>query len=374
MSQLLNTVFLKDYYQDLGAIFAPFSGYLMPINFSTGIIREHNHTRSKCGIFDVSHMGQMLILVNKENIDKLETIIPRNLHKLPLFKCVYSFILNNKGGIVDDIIVSKIEIDSIEFLLLIYNASRKKIDEEILTNLISDLKIIKNCSLIALQGPSSSLVLNEIFPLSNKLYYMENSRFIFNNENIFISRSGYTGEDGFEILVPNSQIKNFVKKLFNHQDTIPCGLGCRDTLRLEAGLCLYGNELNETISPIEANLKWAISQSRLKQDDFFGYKRIIQEIQSGTNHIRIGIKSISKSILRKNMILADNNGNKIGKITSGGFSPSLNISIGMAYIKNNYLKESNEIYCFIRDKLEIVKISNLPFLKHNYKRKKNENT
>ena len=149
-----------------------------------------------------------------------------------------------------------------------------------------------------------------------------------------------------------------------------CGLGCRDSLRLEAGLCLYGNELNENISPIEANLKWAIAKSRLKDGNFLGYKRIIREIQSGPSRIRIGIKSINKSILRPLMILLDHANNKIGEITSGGFSPSLNLSIAMGYINSDYLKSSKEIYCSIRGNMDLINISKLPFIKLNYKRSK----
>jgi len=199
---------------------------------------------------------------------------------------------------------------------------------------------------------------------------MQIESFIFNSENIIISRSGYTGEDGFELSVPNTQIKNIVEKLSNHNDIIFCGLGCRDSLRLEAGLCLYGNELNETISPIEANLKWAISRSRLKQGNFIGYDRIIEEIRFGTSQTRIGIKSINKSILRSHMTLHNSKGTTIGEITSGGFSPSLNLSIAMAYIKKDYLKSSNEIYCLIRGNMDLINISKLPFIKLNYKRSK----
>lgn len=370
MSQILNTIFLNDYYHELGAKFIPFAGYSMPINFSLGIIKEHQHTRSKCGFFDISHMGQMLIPVNNINIKQLEIVIPQNLKSLPISHSVYSFILNAQGGIVDDIIISKLKINSNEYFLIVYNASRKKNDEKIIGNLISKPIILKDHSLISLQGPSSNKILQTLFPSVNKLNFMQISTFLFNNENILISRSGYTGEDGFELSISNNQVKKFVMQLSDYSDILHCGLGCRDSLRLEAGLCLYGNELNENISPIEANLKWAIAKSRLKEGNFLGYNRIVGEIQSGTPRIRIGIKSINKSILRPCMILLDHADNKIGEITSGGFSPSLNLSIAMGYINNNYLKLSKEIYCSIRGKIELVKISNLPFVNLNYKRSK----
>ena len=207
LSQILNKVFLNDYYHELGAKFVPFAGYSMPINFSLGIIKEHQHTRSKCGLFDISHMGQMLIPVNKKNIKQLEIVIPQNLKSLPISHSVYSFILNAKGGIVDDIIISKLKIDFNEYFFIVYNASRKKVDEKIIQNLVSKPIILKNHSLISLQGPSSKKILQKLFPFVNKLNFMQISTFIFNNENILISRSGYTGEDGFELSISNNQIK-----------------------------------------------------------------------------------------------------------------------------------------------------------------------
>ena len=369
MSKILNTIYLNDYYYNLGAKFTPFAGFSMPINFTTGIINEHIHTRYKSGLFDISHMGQMLIPANDNNINKLENIIPQNLKKLSLFKCVYSFILNSDGGIIDDLIISKINLNFKEYFFIIYNASRKKVDEDIICNLISESTIIKNHSLIALQGPISSEILSKIFPNVNELSFMEISINSFNNENIIISRTGYTGEDGFELSVPNNQIKNIINLILNQKNVILCGLGCRDSLRLEAGLCLYGNELNESITPIEANLSWAISKSRLEKNNFKGSKKIIKKMKYGTSKIRIGLKLNSKSILRSEMTLHNSHGSTIGKITSGGYSPILKTSIAMAYINNDNLKVSKNIYCLIRDKLELIQISKIPFVKINYKKR-----
>ena len=368
MSTILNKVFLNSYYNNLGAKFAPFAGYSMPINFNSGIINEHIHTRNKCGLFDISHMGKMLIPMNDDNVKKLEKIIPQNLQLLSNSHSVYSFILNSFGGIVDDIIISKITIESIEYLFLVYNASRKKVDEAIIFNLITSPIIINDHSFIALQGPFSEKIICKLFPQSLELNFMQISSFVFNKENILISRTGYTGEDGFEILSPNTQIKNIVNLFTKNNDVLNCGIGCRDTLRLEAGLCLYGNELDENTSPIEANLKWAISKIRLENGDFEGYDRIAKEIEFGTSRTRIGLKSTSKSILRANMSLYNNKGCKIGKITSGGFSPTLNLSIAMGYIKNKYLGISKKIFCSIRGKMELIQVSKLPFVNINYKR------
>ncbi len=372
MSENLHKIFLSNFYKDYNAKFVPYAGYHMPINFSEGVIKEHLHTRNECGIFDISHMGQMLIPYNDHNILKLENIIPHNLQKLSLNYSIYTFILNKNGGIVDDLIISKINLESIDYLMLVYNASRKSIDEKIIFDIIKDAKILKNNSLIALQGPQSSNIISILFPKAHNLSFMKINTFLFKDRNVIISRSGYTGEDGFELSIPNSEVMNIVKSLIDNDQTMLCGLGCRDSLRLEAGLCLYGNELNENISPIEANLKWAIPNSRLNQGNFIGYKKIHNEIILGTRRSRIGVKSLSKSIIRKNMTLHNEQGNKIGIITSGGFSPSLNISIGMGYLEKKYLDINYEIYCLIRDKLELVQITNLPFIKHNYKRSSNE--
>jgi len=315
-------------------------------------------------------MGKMLISYTDTNINKLESIIPQDLCGLNISKSVYSFILNKKGGIIDDLIISKVKIDNSEYLFLVYNAARKKIDQEIITNLIGDVNIILDNSILSIQGPLSFNIINHLFPSSDDLEFMEIKTMNYKNENILISRSGYTGEDGFEIIIPNTIITEFIKKVLSYEETLLCGLGSRDSLRLEAGFCLYGNELNENISPIQANLGWAIPKSRIKQGGFKGHKRILNEINNGVNKKRVGIKLKNKSILRSHMTLHDNKEYKIGEITSGGFSPSLNISIAMAYIDTNIISEPIAINCLIRNNMEKVEITNLPFIQHNYKRGK----
>ena len=368
MSEKLQTVYLNDFYNLKGAKLAPFSGYSMPINFLQGIIKEHFHTRSAVGIFDVSHMGMMLIYCNENNINKLELIIPQNLRKLKTFNSVYTFILNIEGGIVDDLIISKIKIDNSEYFFLVYNAARKKIDQEIIFNLIKDVNIILDNSILAVQGPLSANIINNLFPETENMKFMQIKTINYKNENILISRGGYTGEDGFEIFIPNTVITEFVEKVLSYEQTLLCGLGSRDSLRLEAGLCLYGNELNENISPIQANLGWAIPKSRIQEGGFNGHQRILNEINNGVNKKRVGIKSKSKSILRSHMTLHDKNEFKIGEITSGGFSPSLKTSIAMAYIDTNIISDSLVINCLIRNKMEEVIITKLPFIQHKYKR------
>ena len=200
------------------------------------------------------------------------------------------------------------------------------------------------------------------------MYFMQIRNFIYENQSIFISRTGYTGEDGFELSIPNSVIDTFINDLMLNNNVILCGLGCRDSLRLEAGLCLYGNELYEEITPVEANLSWTVSKERIKSGGFNGHQIISKQKQEGVSQKRVGILLKSKSILRSKMKLFNENNHNIGTITSGGYSPTLNTSIGIAYINKIFLNNSSKILCSIRNKLEEVELTILPFVKHNYRK------
>ena len=372
MPDSLNQIFLNDFHFSYGAKFAPFSGYSMPINYSEGIIKEHLHTRKSVGVFDVSHMGQILIPSSEGNCKELEKIIPLDLSNLKLNNSFYSFILNDRGGIIDDIIISKIIIDNSGYFFLVYNASRKNIDEEIFIKKTNNYLILKDHSLLAIQGPLSSQVVSNFSNEINKMYFMQIGNFIYNNHSIIISRTGYTGEDGFELSIPNVIIHEFINALMSFTNILLCGLGCRDTLRLEAGLSLYGNELNEDLTPVEANLSWAISKSRFKTGGFNGFQTILNQSVNGTLQKRIGVKSKNKSILRSHMKIYNKSEKNIGKITSGGFSPTLNTSIAIAYIDKYFLEKSDKLYCLIRNNIEEIELTKLPFVKHNYRRLKHE--
>ena len=364
----LKKIFLNDYHRSHGAKFVPFAGYSMPINYSTGIIKEHLHTRKSVGVFDVSHMGQILIQNTEFNCTKLEKIIPLNLDKLKINTSSYSFILNQEGGIIDDIIISKLIIDNLTYFFIVYNASRKKIDEEIFVNTVKSYSILNDNSLLSIQGPLSSKIISYLFEGIEDMYFMQIRNFIYGNHSIFISRTGYTGEDGFELSIPNSVINYLINDFMPDNKVILCGLGCRDSLRLEAGLSLYGNELYEEITPVEANLSWAVSKARMKLGGFNGHQIISKQKEEGVSQKRVGILSKSKSILRSKMKLYNENNQNIGTITSGGFSPTLNTSIAMAYINKIFLNNSSKILCSIRNKLEEVELTTLPFVKHNYRK------
>ena len=368
MNELPIDIPLRKFHEANGAKMVPFAGFNMPINYKAGIINEHKNVRNHSGIFDVSHMGQVLIENNDLHINNLEKYIPLKLNSLKKNKSNYTFLLNEKGGVVDDLIVSLIEIDSKSFLYIVYNASRKNEDEKIFFNCSSKAKIIhnKNC-LFAIQGPESIEVLKNKIEIPSYMNFLDIYELKYKENLVFVSRSGYTGEDGFEISITNEQAEIFIKDLLENENTMLCGLGSRDSLRLEAGLSLYGHELNEEITPIEAGLSWALDKDRLNDTTLNGNKILSDQLYNKPSNKKIGLVSVNRAMLREGMILFDDNKNKIGKITSGCFSPNLNKSIAIGYVNSNF-DEENEIFCEIRNKMELVKKTSLPFVKKNYKK------
>ena len=366
LSSGLKQVFLNNFHLANNAKFAPFAGYFMPINYSQGIIKEHLQVRSSAGIFDVSHMGQILILISDSNIFKLEKYIPLNLKNLKNNKTYYSFILNSQGGVIDDIILSKIVYQNNQYFYIVYNSSRKKEDEKIFKDNLSDYIFLTDNSLVAIQGPQAEKIIH-FLPDVNNLFFMNSLVINYLDHLIIVTRSGYTGEDGFEISIPNSVVIKFIEQAMENFNVILCGLGARDSLRLEACLSLYGNELDESITPIEANLNWAINKERLNDKNLNGHKILLSQFNNGTSKHKLAIKSLSKSILRTNMKLYDNKNNEIGYITSGGFSPTIKSSIAIGYIFRK-LSIDEKIYTSIRNKIEELVITKLPFVSHNYKK------
>jgi len=357
---------LYEYHKSLGAKFVPFAGYEMPVQYSSGIVNEHKSTRSSSGMFDVSHMGQLAI-EGDENLEiELEKIIPIDLKKIKLNQSKYSFLTNEVGGIHDDLIVTKVQ----KGFNIILNAACKNKDFKIISNSLKNkFKIIlhKNLSLIALQGPNSSKMLEKIISGVSSLKFMNGNKFSYNGQDIYITRSGYTGEDGFEISISNEFVEDLAKKLIS-QDVKPIGLGARDTLRLEAGLCLYGHDINESTSPIEANLKWAISKRRREEGGFVGYNKIKSDLNGSLNRLRVGVKPEGKIIAREGVKVFSDDDNEIGSITSGTFGPSVNGPIAMGYVKLNFSKPGTKVFLEVRGKKHEAKISELPFYKKSYVR------
>ena len=335
----------------------------MPIQYKEGIIEEHKFTRNHSGVFDVSHMGQLFICGSDDLAKELEKIFPTDLTNLSINKSKYSFLMNDNAGIYDDLIITKVE----NGFMIILNAACKNNDYKIIKNKIDkrfNIKLREDLSLVALQGPEAKNVLEIIIPKSSKLKFMHGSNFTYEDTNIYITRSGYTGEDGFEISIENSKAKNFVETLLKNKSKL-IGLGARDTLRLEAGLCLYGNDLNEKISPIEANLKWAISKNRINSN-FPGSNIIKKQINEGVEKIRVGIKPETKVIAREKTKIFNQNDQLIGNVTSGTFGPSVKGPIAMGYVTNGYSTLNTKIYLEVRGKKIPANVCNLPFYKKNY--------
>ena len=355
---------LYNVHKNLGAKFVPFAGYEMPIQYPEGIVKEHISTRTFAGFFDVSHMGQFFLEGN-ETLDKaLEKIIPADLSSIKINQSKYSFLLNDKGGIIDDLIITRTD----KGFSIILNAACKDNDIKQISKYLSPEHknfLNSDLSLIALQGPQSVKILEKIIPGVSKLKFMNGDNFKFNGVKVYITRSGYTGEDGFEVSIPNIKVENFIKLLVNNK-VKPIGLGARDTLRLEAGLCLYGHDLNEEINPIEANLKWAIAKKRREEGGFNGWEKIKSILDNGCTKIRVGILPEGRIIAREGAKIFSIEGEEIGKITSGTFGPSVNAPVAMGYINSGYSEVGNKIKIEVRGKKYDAKVSALPFYKKNY--------
>lgn len=357
---------LYNYHKSLGAKFVLFAGYQMPVQYTSGIIEEHKLTRSNAGLFDVSHMGQLFIENKTDLIEELEKIIPIDLKNIKINQSKYSFLTNKNGGIYDDLIVTKVE----NGFTVILNAACKENDHKIIKEALGKkFKIIlyEDLSLIALQGPKSAEILEGEIDGASSLKFMNGNNFLYNENKIYITRSGYTGEDGFEISLPNKIVESFAKILVSKGAQL-IGLGARDTLRLEAGLCLYGHDIDETTTPIEANLKWAISKRRREEGGFLGYSKIKSNINGGLSRLRVGIKPSGKIIAREGTKIFSQGENEIGFVTSGTYGPSVNGSIAMGYVKYDFTKYGTKILLEVRGKKHEAIVAELPFYKKNYVR------
>jgi len=355
---------LYQLHQNYNAKFVEFAGYQMPIQYSDGIVEEHKFTRNHSGIFDVSHMGQLFIYGDENLIDDLEKIFPLDLKNLKLNNSKYSFLMNDEAGIYDDLIITKIE----KGFLIILNAACKDNDFKILSNLLNNkhkMVLDENRSLIAIQGPKSVKILNDIINGVEELSFMTGSWFLLEQQKIYITRSGYTGEDGFEISLPNDQVEKFTKRLIEKGAKLT-GLGARDTLRLEAGLCLYGHELDKNKTPVEANLKWAISKERVSKGNFIGSNIINKQLNDGVSKIRVGIKPEGRVIAREKTKIFNQSESYIGEITSGTFGPSVNGPVAMGYVENEFSKKDTKVFLEVRGKKHPANICGLPFYKKSY--------
>ena len=355
---------LYQLHKNNNAKFVEFAGYEMPIQYDRGIIEEHKFTREYSGIFDVSHMGQLFIYGDENLTKDLEKIFPIDLKNLKLNNSKYSFLMNDEAGIYDDLIITKIE----GGFIIILNAACKDNDHKILSKLLNNkytMNLDEKRSLVAIQGPKSVRILDDIINSVENLNFMSGDWFTYKEQKVYVTRSGYTGEDGFEISIENHLAENFTKDLLEKGAKL-IGLGARDTLRLEAGLCLYGHELDINKTPIEANLKWAISKQRIENGDFIGSDIIKNQINEGVKQTRVGIKPEGRIIAREKTKIFNEADQLIGEITSGTFGPSVNGPVAMGYIEKEFSKKDTKVFLEVRGKKHPANICGLPFYKKSY--------
>ncbi len=355
---------LYNFHKNIGAKFVPFAGYEMPIQYKDGIVKEHISTRQSAGFFDVSHMGQLFISGNETLEKSLEKIIPLDFKEIKLNQSKYSFLINDEGGVIDDLIITRLD----NGFNIILNAACKENDIKEIAKCLApnhNYELKKNISLIALQGPKSENILEDIIKGVKSLKFMNGNYFEFQREKIYVTRSGYTGEDGFEISVSNTNVENLIN-LLSQKGAKPIGLGARDTLRLEAGLCLYGHDLSQEINPVQANLKWAISKRRQEEGGFKGWEKIKNDLKNGVSKIRVGVKPSGRIIAREGTKIFASSGEEIGIITSGTFGPSVNSPVAMGYIDTKFSRNDNKILLEVRGKKYEAVVSKLPFYKKSY--------
>jgi len=366
---------LYELHVSLGAKMVPFAGYQMPVQYSLGILKEHLHTRAKAGLFDVSHMGQA-VLVGPDHATTaaaLEALVPADILNLGPGRQRYTQLLGEEGGIIDDLMVTRsISEDDDGTLMLVVNASRKEVDyAHTAARLPDDVKLqpAPERALLALQGPAAKDVLAKLSDVAASLAFMTASSGKVGAFDCHVSRSGYTGEDGFEISVAAAKAEKLARLLLAQDGVQPVGLGARDSLRLEAGLCLYGNDIDETTSPVEAGLAWSIQRRRRAESGFPGSARIQRELAQGPARCRVGIRPDGRAPARAGTEVFAMLGERIGTITSGGFGPSVNGPVAMGYVQAQYAEPGTPVNLRVRGKTMGASVVPLPFVAHRYVRK-----
>jgi aminomethyltransferase len=375
-SQLQRTP-LHPLHVELGARFVPFAGYEMPISFPPGILKEHLHTRAAAGLFDVSHMGQLAVYPRAPGAHNaaraLESLLPVDVLGLAEGRQRYALFTNSGGGILDDVMIA----NRGDHFVLVVNASRKDFDEAHLRASISEDCIIERLddrALLALQGPLAQSALGRFSPAVASMRFMDVRTLAILGVDCMVSRSGYTGEDGFEISIPAAHAQSLARKLLENPDVAPVGLGARDSLRLEAGLCLYGCDLDAGTTPVEASLEWAIQESRRKggarEGGFPGAEVILAQLASGSARRRVGLRSQERTPVRGGSSLYADAGAPapLGQVTSGGFGPTINAPVAMGYVASAAAKAGTVLFAEVRGKRVPVEVSGLPFVKLSYKR------
>jgi aminomethyltransferase len=360
------TLPLDSWHRSKGGRMVEFAGYMMPVQYE-GIMAEHLWTRENAGLFDVSHMGQLLIH-GPDAESALETILPGDIRGLADRKLRYSLLLDGSGGIIDDLMATRRGSD----FYLVVNGATKHGDIEVMRqSLPKDLFVdhMTGQALLALQGPKAVDVLEAIIPGVSDLTFMEGNAFHAFGHPLWISRSGYTGEDGFEISIPAVAVEQLAEALVADERVKPIGLGARDSLRLEAGLPLYGHDLDRDTTPVMAGLTFAIQKRRRAEGGFPGAPRILAELEQGAPQKRVGLDVEGRQPVREGALILDGEGSEIGRVTSGGFSPSLQRPIAMGYVATALAEPGTELKLEQRGKLFPAKVAPTPFVPHRYHRK-----
>lgn len=360
----------------LGARMVPFAGYDMPVQYPAGVMKEHIQTRTSAGVFDVSHMGQVVIKAKSGKYEDaalaLESLVPVDILGLAEGRQRYGFFTDDNGGILDDLMITHLD----DHLFVVVNAACKDADLAHLHKHVGDTCdiILLDRALIALQGPRAVEVLAELWADVAAMKFMDVRHCRLHDVSCLVSRSGYSGEDGFEISIPTDKAEDVTKRLLEHPDVQPIGLGARDSLRLEAGLCLYGNDIDTTTTPVEAALEWGMQKARkaggARAGGFFGADRILAELEKGAARRRVGLKPEGKAPVRgHSKLFADPEGkSEIGEVTSGGFGPSVEHPVAMGYVKVAQAAVGTQVYAEVRGKYLPVTVSALPFITPTYKR------
>jgi aminomethyltransferase len=360
-----------------GAKMVPFAGYEMPVQYAGGVMKEHLHTRAGAGLFDVSHMGQIALHAKSGRLEDaaaaLERLVPQDIIGVAPGRQRYAQFTNEAGGILDDLMVANFG----DHLLLVVNASCKAQDEAHLRAHLSEICIIEplpDRALLALQGPKAEAALATFCEGVAAMRFMDAGLHRIGGIDCLVSRSGYTGEDGFEISVPADKAETLAAALLGSSEVLPIGLGARDSLRLEAGLCLYGHDIDTTTTPVEAGLAWSIQRSRRgvgqRPGGFLGADVILEQFARGVSRCRVGLKPEGRAPVREGakLFADDTSPDPIGVVTSGGFGPSAGAPVAMGYVPATHPADGTRLFAEVRGQRLAVRVKDLPFVPHNYKR------
>lgn len=360
----LNHTALYDLHLELGARMVPFAGYEMPVQYADGILAEHRHTRTRAGLFDVSHMGQVRI-VGGGAAAAMERLVPGDIQGLAPGRMRYTQFTNETGGILDDLMVTRRPDD----LFVVVNAACKAQDVALMRDALEPectVEVLEDRVLIALQGPEAAAVLARHAPDAAGLGFMTGARLEVAGHDCFVTRSGYTGEDGFEISAPAGAGEALARVLLAEPETAPVGLGARDTLRLEAGLCLYGADIDTGTTPVEAGLVWSIGKRRREEGGFPGDAVIRKQLQEGVSRRRVGIRPGGRAPARAHTPILDADGDRVGEVTSGGFGPTVGAPIAMGYVGTAFAREGTALGLAVRGKVLPAVVAPMPFTPHRY--------